>query len=407
MPASIGRRLNASCAPLTNAYRQNKKLKPEYSNRHTTVQLTWLLPLHHPFFTSTKNNFSFDGNNAPVLHRFLLISKDWRELRRNFIERRKNTMAKRNSITKKSIPFTRKVLAMLLTLSFTVAILFDCHSTLAQSKGNSEAQAEGKLIIDGQAIELKYAYARQRTFRQPAPQGLIDLLMTNEPLAEDVLTKILEVRYDGSDKLRGLWLIFDSSGAYKGERLLLERGSVAAASGVIMQMMQGNENTKIEKGGIRGKIECRIQSPTRFTTYAVSFDTPLMPRFTETGAGETSVSQEQFLKNFQNLLPGNWTIEKWKDDRGNTNTGTLSVHERIDEKSFRGTLHLIGANGAAFDEEVSITHVGTTVQVDGQVPPESKWLPDLLTFDLRSNLLVGGGTDIGGNLMNVVLRKIQ
>jgi hypothetical protein len=316
-------------------------------------------------------------------------------------------MAKRNSINKKSIRLTRRVLAMLLMLSFMVAILCDGSKTLAQSKVTSEVQAEGKLIIDGQAIELKYAYARQRAFRQPAPQGLIDLLITNEPLAEEVLTKILEVRYDGSDKLRGLWLIFDSEGAYKGERLLLESGSVAAASGVVMQMMQGNQNTKIEKGGIRGKIECRIQSPVRFTTYAVSFNTPLMPRFTETGASETAISQEQFLKNFQSVLPGNWTIEKWKDDRGHTNRGTLSVHERIDEKSFRGVLHLTGENGATFDEEVSITRVGTKVFVDGHVPPEAKWLPDILTFDLTSNLLVGGGTDTGGNLMGVVLRKIQ
>ena len=93
------------------------------------------------------------------------------------------------------------------------------------------------------------------------------------------------------------------------------------------------------------------------------------------------------------------------DDRGGTSKGTLSVHERIDEKSFRGTLHFVGPN--TFDEEVVITRVGTKVHLDGRVPPETNWYPDILTFDLKANILVGGGTDSGGNLMNVVLRKIK
>ena len=316
-------------------------------------------------------------------------------------------MIKRNSISKKPTPLSRRAQAALFALLFSGLVIGDGNSTLAQSKGNSEPQAEGRLIINGKVIELKYAYARQRAFRPPAPQGLIDLLMTNQPLAEADLKKILEVKYDGSDKVSGLWLRFDGSGEYKGETLLLESGSVAAASGVIMQMMQGNQNTKVENGSLRGKIECTINSPARSTSYAVSFDVPLMPRFTETGAAETSASAEQFLKDFQGVLPGNWAIERWKGDRGYTYTGTLSVHERVDEKSFRGTLHLIGPNGAAFDEEVRITRVGTKVHVDGRVPDETKWLPDILTFNLRGNLLAGGGSDTGGNLMDVVLRKIQ
>jgi hypothetical protein len=316
-------------------------------------------------------------------------------------------MIKRNSISKKTIPLSRRALVTLLALLFSGLVVGDGNNTLAQSKGNSEPQAEGRLVIDGKVIELKYAYARQRAFRQPAPQGLIDLLMTNQPLAEDELTRILEVKYDGSDKISGLWLRFNGSGEYKGETLLLQSGSVAAASGVIMQMMQGNQNTKVENGSLRGKIECTINSPARSTAYAVSFNVPLMPRFTETGAADTSANAEQFLKDFQGVLPGNWAIERWKGDRGYTYTGTLSVHERVDEKSFRGTLHFIAPNGATFDEAVLITRVGTKVHVDGQVPDETKWLPDILTFDLRSNLLVGGGSDTAGNLMDVVLRKIQ
>lgn len=317
---------------------------------------------------------------------------------------------KNHTISWKIRRYIRQALAILLALSFTVSIAIVGNNALAQSrpKGNSEAQVEGKLVIDGKVTDLRYAYARKREFRSPAPQGLIDLLVTNLPLAEDVLTRILEVKYDGSDRIRGIWLIFDSSGAYKGERLLLQSGSVSAASGVVIQIMDGNQNTRIENGRIGGKLECKIESPARTTTFAVSFDVPLKPRSAETRAAKIPVSPEQFIKDFQNVLPGNWTIERWKDDRGVSNTGTLSVVERLGEKGFRGTLHLVsGTNGPTFDEEVTITSEGTKVHFDGHVAPGARWLPDILTFDLKNNRLVGGGTDTGGNLIDVVLRKIQ
>ncbi len=298
------------------------------------------------------------------------------------------------------------VIVSLLAFAFTISVAPDDYSALAQSKP-IETQAAGKLVVDGMSTELRHAYARKRTFRPPAPAGLIDLLVTNLPLEEDELTRVLEVNYEESYKLRGLWLIFDSTGAYKGERLLLQTGSVSAKGGVVIAMFDGTQNTRIENSRIRGQIQAKIQSPARNTAFDVSFDVPVAPRFVDTGSVKTSVPAEQFLKDFQTVMPGNWTIEKWRDDSGGTSKGTLSVHERIDEKSFRGTLHFVRPNGAAFDEEVVITCVGTKVHFDGRVPPEAKWYPDILTFDLKGNQLVGGGTDSGGNLMSVVLRKIK
>jgi hypothetical protein len=303
----------------------------------------------------------------------------------------------------------RTTFLLLLGFAFAISAAPDRHGAPAQSKpmGNSATQAAGKLVIDWTSTELRHAYARKRAFRPPAPAGLIDLLMTNLPLEEDELTRVLEVKYEGSDKLRGIWLIFDSNGAYKGERLLLQSGSVSAKGGVVIEMFDGTQNTKIENSRIRGQIQAKIQSTPRNTAFDVSFDVPVTPRFVDTGSVKTSIPPEQFLKDFQTAMPGNWAIEKWKDDRGGMSTGTLSIHERIDEKSFRGTLHFAGPNGATFDEEVLITRVGTKIHFDGRVPPDAKWLPDILTFDLKGNLLVGGGTDSGGNLMNVVLRKIK
>ena len=309
----------------------------------------------------------------------------------------------------KSLSITRKsaLIVFLLSFAFMISAATDGNRAQAQSKpmGNSGTQAGGKLVIDGKSTELRYAYARKRAFRPPAPVGLIDLLMTNLPLEEDELNGVLEVRYGGSDKLRGLWLIFDGAGKYKGERLLLQSGSVSAQGGVVIASFQGTDKTRIEDSRIKGQIQANIQSSGRITGFDVSFDVPVAPRFVDTGSVKTSVPPQQFLQDFQTVMPGNWTIEKWMDERGGTHKGTLSVHERIDEKSFRGTLHFVGPS--TFDEEVVITRVGNKVHIDGSVPPETNWFPDILTFDLKGNLLVGGGTDSGGNLMNVVLRKIK
>ena len=185
------------------------------------------------------------------------------------------------------------------------------------------------------------------------------MLMTNLPLEEDELNGVLEVKYGGSDKLRGLWLIFDGAGAYKGERLLLQSGSVSAKGSVVIESFQGTDKTRVENNRVKGQIQANIQSSGRITGFDVSFDVPVAARFVDTGSVKTSVQPQQFLKDFQTVMPGNWTIERWMDDRGGTSKGTLSVHERIDEKSFRGTLHFVGPN--TFDEEVVITRVETKV----------------------------------------------
>ena len=198
------------------------------------------------------------------------------------------------------------LIVLLMTFAFMISAATDGNRALAQSKpvGNSGTQAGGKLVIDGKSTELRHAYARKRAFRLPAPEGLIDLLMTNLPLEEDELNGVLEVKYGGSDKLRGLWLIFDGAGAYKGERLLLQSGSVSAKGSVVIESFQGTDKTRVENNRVKGQIQANIQSSGRITGFDVSFDVPVAARFVDTGSVKTSVQPQQFLKDFQTVMPG-------------------------------------------------------------------------------------------------------
>src|SRR5262245_31194956 len=144
----------------------------------------------------------------------------------------------------------RLLSAMRLIVLMALASLFAVNNALTQSRGNADSQANGRLTIYGKVTELKYAYARQRDFPPPSPQGGIDLLMTNQPLTDEQAARIFEIKFDGSDKLRGLWMMFDREGKYLSERLLLQSGPILAPSGVFMKMMDGNQNTKVENGRI-------------------------------------------------------------------------------------------------------------------------------------------------------------
>ena len=201
--------------------------------------------------------------------------------------------------------------------------------------------------------------------------------------------------------------MFDSSAAYKGERLLLQSGAVPAASGVVMRMMSGNDKTRIENGRIRGSLECKIESPARTSTFAVSFDAPLKLRSPETDIAKAGTSTEQSVKDFQNVMRGNWSIERWRSSSGHSYTGDLSVAGPLEDGKLRGLFHIVVvATGQKVDEEVIISREGTKVRMEGHVAHGTRWIPDIFTLELKNVLLVGAAGDESGSVGNVVLRKI-
>jgi hypothetical protein len=295
----------------------------------------------------------------------------------------------------------------LLALSFAASISLYCNNLLAQSRGkraeSPAAQAQGKLVIDGKVTELKFAYARRDWSTSP----LIDLIITNKQLSEGTVAEIVEGKYRGSEQLRGLWLIFDSSAAYKGERLLLQSGAVPAASGVVMSMMSANDKTRIENARIRGSLACKIESPARTTTFTVSFDAPIKLTPSEIGFTEEATNTEQLSKDFQNLLRGKWSIERWRSSSGHSFTGDLLVDGGLEDGKLRGLMHIVTvATGQKVDEEVTISREGIRVRMEGQVAPGTRWLPDTFILEFKNHLLVGSAGDQQGALGNVVLRKI-
>jgi hypothetical protein len=295
---------------------------------------------------------------------------------------------------------------MLLIASFTASAALNGDTSLAQSRSDRAESSNGqvgKLVIDGKATELKYAYARRDWPGSP----LIDLIITNQPLRENTLAEILDFKYRGSDKLRGLWLIFDSSGAYKGERLLLQSGSVPAATGVIMHIMSGNGDTRVENGRIRGKIESKIESPARTTTFAISFEAPLKMMSPETDIARAATSTGPPVTDLQNAMRGKWSIEKWRSSSGQSYTGVFSVEGPLEAGKLRGMLQIVVvATGQKVDEEVLISREGTKVHMEGQVAPGVRWIPDIFTLEFKDGLLLGSAGDQSGSLSNVVLRKI-
>jgi hypothetical protein len=296
--------------------------------------------------------------------------------------------------------FAPAAIATLLALAFTAP---DGAGILAQSRSkpsdSSAGKVDGKLTIDGKAIQLKYAYAR----RDSAASPLVDLIMTNQPLSDDAIAAVLAVKYRGSDKLKGLWLILDSKGTYRPPQLLIDSGEVSASGGV-MEMMTGNDVTTIESGRIRGKLECKINTPARTTSFVFSFDAPLIVAASDTAAAVTS--PDQFRKDFERVMPGKWYIETWRTSGAETYSGALTVEARPAGAKFRGVFHLVfSRDGRKVDEEVTISRDGTKVLMEGQIAPGTSWASHKLTLELRGDRLVGGARNQRGTESNVMLRK--
>jgi len=231
------------------------------------------------------------------------------------------------------------------------------------------------------------------------------LIMTNQPIGDDAIAAIVGLNYHGSDKLKGMWVILDSKGTYKPPLLLIESGEVPSTGGV-MEMMTGEEFSKIESGRIRGKLECRINTPARTTSFVASYDAPLIVASSDPGTA-AAASPEQFRKDFERVMRGKWSIVRWRSSSGQSYSGILAVDERLAGGKFRGTFHLIyGKKNTQVDEDVTISRDGTNVRMEGHVAPGTRWSPDTLTLELRGDLLVGGARDDQGGEGNVVLRKM-
>jgi hypothetical protein len=294
------------------------------------------------------------------------------------------------------------LIAITVTLGSAASSVFNGRQALAQSKSKttdaSGAHADGKLSVDGKSTQLKYVYARRDSSASP----LVDLIMTNQPISDDAITSILGATYRGSDKLRGFWLILDSKGRYQPPQLLLQSGEVPSTGGV-MEMMSGDEFSKIENGRIRGKLECKISTPARTTAFVASYDAPLVVMPSD-AAGP--LSAEQFRKEFEKVMRGKWSIESWRNSNARSYSGILVVDERPSSGRFHGTFHLVyGKNKNKVDEDVTISRDGTKVRMEGHVAPGTSWSPDTFTFELRGDRLVGGARDDQGGEGNVVLRK--
>jgi len=328
------------------------------------------------------------------------------------------------------------VFALLVAISFAASAVGIARASAvktftAQAKDTTVATLNGTVIgtltLDGKEIKLRYVYAQERDSRPPDPGGVIDLFITNQPLAEDILTRISENQYHGSDKIRGIRLSIrpwklehgPEGGKYQSQEMGIGIGGdkggpvisrVIDQSGTVSDNNRQNKwlkDFKIEHGRVRGKAEYKGEDGIRTTTYSVSFDAPLRPKSSKTKSVKTASSAEQFPKDFQNFMIGKWSIERWRQENGQSHTGILSVDERLGGEKLRGVFHIVaGGDGRNVDEEVTITREGTTVHMEGRVIRGTRWSADRLTFEIKNNLLVGGATDERGNLADLVLRKI-
>jgi len=300
------------------------------------------------------------------------------------------------------------VTAIVIVLALGALILLGAKGVLtgsgSRADDTSTGKVEGKLTIDGKAADLKYVYAQ----RDWPGSLLVDVIVTNRSLQKASLAEILNGKYKGSDNLRGLWMLFDSSGAYKGERLLIQSGAVPAASGVVMSMMDGNQNTRIENDRITAKLAAKIDSPARSTAFSVSFDALIKVTLPDIDTTGVVSSPEQFQSDFARVIPGQWSIERWRSSGGSFYTGTLVVDQPLTGGKFKGTLHIADlTNDQKLDEDVSISRDGARVRMEGHVAPDAKWVPDTFSLELRGDVLVGDNRDQQGSEGNVVLRKMQ
>jgi hypothetical protein len=317
--------------------------------------------------------------------------------------------------------------AMLLALSLTTAVGQNAkasepaapkQATTAANKPIAAADngtVTGTFTLNGKAITLKHIYGRKREawpmdtkpFKVDSVEelscGIVEVIITNLPVSDAVLTSILQNEYHGSDKIRGICLTFEASGKHSFvHQFLLESGPTEGFG-----ITQTNGEMKMDHGRVIGTVTCKNDENTESRVFKVSFDTGVKLQFSPTEIAER-IPPDQFLDEFLRVVPGKWNVERWVGLGCFSASGTLTVVERSGPHEFRGAFHLVlsqpGQPAQNIEEDITITRDGTNVHFEGSNlrAGDSRWTRDVLNFELRKGLLVGGDdTD------SVVLKKVQ
>lgn len=308
------------------------------------------------------------------------------------------------------MPSTRPSRSLALALLLCAAGSVPFHAeTPRPAPGDGTVQ--GALTVNGEKFDLTHIYGRKREAWPADAQllgaddvdelscGVVELVLTNEPLSDATLAGILESEYKGSETIRGLRIVIDGAGTYKWEtQFLLEEGAV---KGWGITQSSGSITT-----GRRytGQLASSNQQVNQVRTYDVSFDTAVKVQYSRTET-ETAkpVPGDRLAAAFLETLPGEWTIERWLGLGCTTATGTLVVGERASPRAFQGMFHITTSNGDEIEEDVTISIAGNKVHLEGGKVsvPESIWIRDVLDLELWEGLLIGGN----GTSDFVVLRK--
>jgi len=281
----------------------------------------------------------------------------------------------------------------------SVVLFLFLARTPVKTAGVSDGTVKGTLTINGKSIRLTHVYGRKRE-AWPAdakllstggvadlPCGIVEVLITNEALPDATLASILQNEYEGSKTIRGVRFVIDASGTHQFETLLL----LESGSKQLYGMTQSN--TEITSGRrYTGNVEWRNDDASGTKLASATFDTAIKLQYSFADPAEriaTNALGDEFLR----ALPGEWQVERWSGFGCNRATGKLSVGERTAPHQFQAMLDVTTGNGEEVEEEVTITTAGTKVHFEGGKVsvPENVWIRDVLDFELRKNLLVGGG----------------
>ena len=288
-----------------------------------------------------------------------------------------------------------------------LAVLFSLIA-LPSFAAESDGTVNGALTINGKKFPLTHIYGRKReAWPSDAKQlgaenveeltcGVVELLMTNEPLSDATIASILQNDYKGSKTIRGVRLIIDESGKYEwAHNFLLESGAV---QGFGITQTNGSID-----GGKRwtGHVECSNQEVNEVRSFSITFDSRIRPQFTVNEKAD-AIPAGKLTDEFVRNLPGEWTVTQWKGVECWSATGTLSVTEQSSPHQFQGTFHLEAEPGGHVDEDVTISLNGSKVHFEGGrvSVEETIWTRDTFDMELRKDLLVGTAPDA-----TIVLKK--
>jgi hypothetical protein len=101
-------------------------------------------------------------------------------------------------------------------------------------------------------------------------------------------------------------------------------------------------------------------------------------------------SQSSSLSDETHPLLGLWKIEKWHEESGDENSGTLLIDRKTSDKIFHGTFKVIsGDDSRLVMEEVTIRIIDDTIFMEGRVINDEQWSDDQITFEYKGNQLIG------------------